>query len=85
VSIDPHSQRFDQRGLSRGIGTDGEQAFAASDASPISWNERLSGNVTDRELDEALEQIASERRCERPRGNSRYARRSDRPKPNLGL
>jgi hypothetical protein len=84
MSFDPHSQRFDPRWLSRGLGTDGQQAFAAPDTSPIFWNQTLSGNVTDRELDEALEQIASDRRCECPRWNCRYARRSDRPTPDIG-
>jgi hypothetical protein len=67
MSYDPQYPRFDPRWLLRGIGMGGEQAFAASDASPNCRNERLSGNVTDRELDEALKQIASERRCKCPR------------------
>jgi hypothetical protein len=63
MSFDPHSPRFDSRWLSRETETDGEQAFEAPDLFPFSSSEKLSSNVTDQELDEALEQIVSERCC----------------------
>jgi len=63
MSFDPHSQRFDPRWLFPAIETDGEQASEAPDVSPFSSDEELTSDLTDKELDEALEQIASERYC----------------------
>ncbi len=63
MSIDRHSQRFDPRWLSRGIETDGEQAAEAPDVSGFYSSEKFTSNVTDRELDEALRQVALERCC----------------------
>jgi hypothetical protein len=63
MSFDPHSRRFDPRSLSPGIETDGDQASEAPDASPFIPDEELTSDVTGQELDEALEQVASQRCC----------------------
>jgi hypothetical protein len=63
MSFDPHSKRFDPRWLYPGIETDGEQASEAPDVSGFYLIEKLTSNVTDRELDEALRQVALERCC----------------------
>ncbi len=64
MSFDPHSQRFDPRWLFRRLETVWEQSFEeAPDVSRFSSGAKLSSIVTDRELDEALRQVASERCC----------------------
>ena len=63
MSIDRHSQRLDPRWLQPGIETHAEQGSLAPDVSGFCSNEKWSSNVTDRELDEALRQVASERCC----------------------
>ncbi len=63
MSSDRHSQRFDPRWLYPGIETDDEQAARAPDVSGFYANEKLTSDVTDRELDEALRQVAAERCC----------------------
>ena len=57
-----HSRRFDPRWLLPAFGRDGADLFGVLDASPPTAEE--STNVpTGQDFDEALEQIASERRC----------------------
>ena len=63
MSFDPRSQRFDLRWLSRGIELGRENASEAPEVSPLSSDQKLTSNVTDRELDEALRQVAAERCC----------------------
>ncbi len=63
MSFDRHSQRYNPRWLYPGIETDGEQASKARDVSGFYANEKLTSDVTDREFDEALRQVASERCC----------------------
>jgi hypothetical protein len=64
MSFDPHSHRFNPRWRSRGIETDWElSGEEAPDVSRFSSDAKLTSNVTDRELDEALRQVALERCC----------------------
>jgi len=76
MSFDPHARRFDPRWLFPAIETDWGELSEAPDASPFSWDEQspeapdvspfsldedLPCFLIEREFDEALEQIASER------------------------
>jgi hypothetical protein len=63
MSFDLHLRRFDPRWLSPGIEADGDQTSEAPDASPFFPDEELASDVTDQELDEALEQVALQRCC----------------------
>jgi hypothetical protein len=54
MNSDPPSRRFDPSRLFPGIGTDGAELFGPPDA-PVSTND-----VSDRDIDEALEQIESQ-------------------------
>jgi hypothetical protein len=63
MSFDPHSQRFDPRWLSPKVEAHGDQAFAASSAAAFLPDKKLTRDVTDQELDEAIEQVASQRCC----------------------
>ena len=63
MSIDHHSRRFDPRWPDLGIETHAEQGSETQDRSGFWSNEKLSSDVSDRELDEALRQVALERCC----------------------
>jgi hypothetical protein len=63
MSFTPHSRRFDPRWLFPRTETDGEESSEASDASPYSSNGALTSELTGRDLDHALEQVALERCC----------------------
>ena len=62
MSFDPHSSRFDPHWLFPAIETNGEKTPEAPDASPFP-GEEAPNDPSGREFDEALEQIASGRRC----------------------
>jgi hypothetical protein len=63
MSFDPRTRRFDPRWQSPGIETDGDQAFEVPSTAPVFPDEELTCDVTNKELDEALAQVASERCC----------------------
>jgi hypothetical protein len=63
MSFDPHSRRFDPRWLFPAIETDGEETSEAPDVSPFSSDEESTTDPTGRDIDEALEQIASAGCC----------------------
>jgi hypothetical protein len=63
MSFDPHSRRFDPRWLFPAIETDGSEPYATPDASPFFPDEELTSDLTGQELDEVLEQVASQRCC----------------------
>ena len=63
MSFDPHSRRFDPRCLFPAIETDGEGTSDAPDVSSFSWDEECANISTERDFDEALKQVASERCC----------------------
>ena len=63
MSFDPHSRRFDPRWLFLAIEPDGEETSEAPNVSPFSWDEELTNDPIERDFDQALEQIASERCC----------------------
>ena len=63
MSFDPHFRRLIPSRLFPAIETDGEETSAAPDVSPFASDVGLSQDLTDREIDEAIEQIAWERRC----------------------
>jgi hypothetical protein len=61
MSFDPHSRRFDPSWLFPAIDTDGDETSPAPDVSPFCSDEELLNGLTERDFDEALKQIASER------------------------
>jgi hypothetical protein len=63
MNFDPHSRRLDPRRLFPEIGTDEAELFGSPDASPFSSDEESTNDPVGRDFDEALEEIASERRC----------------------
>jgi hypothetical protein len=63
MSFAPHSRRSDPRWRFPAIETNGEETSEAPDVSPFSSDEESTNDPTLRDFDEALEQIASERRC----------------------
>jgi hypothetical protein len=63
MSFDPHPRRFDPRWLFQAIETDGEEKSEALDVSRVSSNGELTSDLTDRDIDLALEQVALERCC----------------------
>jgi hypothetical protein len=63
MSFDPRSRRFDPRWLFPAIEADGDQASEARDVAPFFPDVELTSAVTDQELDEALEQVASQGCC----------------------
>jgi hypothetical protein len=63
MSFDPYLRRFDPSWLSPAIETDGEETSEAPYVSPSSSDGELTKNVAERDIDKALEQIASERWC----------------------
>jgi hypothetical protein len=72
MSFDPHSRRFDPRWLLPAIETYATETFKPPDASPFSSEDEWTNGPTEQDLDDALEQVASERDyvcrlCGRPR------------------
>jgi hypothetical protein len=63
MSFDPQPRRFEPRWLFQAIETDGEETSEAPEVSRVSSNGELRSNLTDRDIDLALEQIALERCC----------------------
>ena len=63
MSFDPHSRRFDPRWLFPPIETEDEETSDVPDRSPFDSNGALTRNLTDRDIDLALQQVASERCC----------------------
>ncbi len=63
MSFDPYLRRFDPSWLFPAIETDAEETSEAPDGSPGSSDGELTNDLTERDIDEALEQIASQRRC----------------------
>jgi hypothetical protein len=63
MSFDRHSRRFDPRWLFPTFATDGDETSEAPDASRFSSDEEMTIDLSDQDLDEALQQIASERCC----------------------
>jgi hypothetical protein len=63
MSFDPHLRRFKPSWLFPAFETTGEETSEARDASPFASDEGLTNDLTEREIDEAIEQIASERCC----------------------
>ena len=63
MSFDPHLRRFKPSWLLPAIETPGEETSEAPDRSPRSSDEGLTNDLTEREIDEAIEQIAAERCC----------------------
>jgi hypothetical protein len=60
MNSDPRSRRFDPRWLLPAIGEDGEALFEESDAVPLFEAEESTDDPAGWDVDEALEQIASE-------------------------
>jgi hypothetical protein len=56
----PDSFRFDPRWLRAAIGTDGANLNPASEGSCFSTPEALTNDPTEREFDEALEQVVAQ-------------------------
>jgi hypothetical protein len=72
MSFDPHARRFNPRCLFPAIETYATETFEPPDASPFSCDDEWTNFPTERDLDDALEQVASERDymcplCGRPR------------------
>ncbi len=63
MSFDPHLRRFDPHWLFPASETDREETSEEPDASPLSSDEESTNDPPGEDFDEALEQIASERRC----------------------
>ena len=63
MSFDPHSNRLDPRRLFPAFETDEWEIFEALDASRFSSDEESASDLSERDFDLALEQIASERCC----------------------
>ena len=63
MSFDPHSRRFDPRWLFPTFATDGEETSGEPDEYLFCSDEELTSDLTGRDFDEALEQIASEGCC----------------------
>ena len=63
MSFDPHARGIEPRWLFPAIETDGAAMSEAPDVSPFSTDAELTNELNERDFDEALEQIASERRC----------------------
>jgi hypothetical protein len=70
MSVNSHSHRFDPRWLFPAIGTDGAELCGAPDVSPCSAAEESTNNLTRRDIDVALEQIASDECCVLPLGEA---------------
>jgi hypothetical protein len=62
MSFDPHARRFDRHWRFPAIETDGAETSNTPYVSPFSPDEELTNDVDERDIDEALEQIASEKR-----------------------
>jgi hypothetical protein len=62
MSFDPHSRRFDPRMMLPAIERNASETSDAPDASPFSWDDDSTNDLTERDFDEALEQVTSERR-----------------------
>jgi hypothetical protein len=74
MSFDPHSPRFNRRWLFPAIETYATETSEPPDASPFSTDDEWTNFPTDRDIDDALEQVASERDCVCPLcGRSRRA------------
>jgi hypothetical protein len=63
MSPDPFSRRFDPRRRLPTIGTDGAALFEEPDVAPLFEAEESTGKPAGWDVDEALEQIASEGSC----------------------
>jgi hypothetical protein len=63
MSFDPHLRRFELSWLFPAIETDGDETSPAPDVSASCSDEELPKGLTERDFDEALRQIASERFC----------------------
>ena len=63
MSFDPHSHRFNRAGCSRQSRLTKRRCSRAPDLSPFSSDEELTSDLTERDFDLALEQIALERCC----------------------
>ena len=63
MNFDPHSRRFDPRSLFPSIETEDEETSDAPDVPPFYSKGALTRNLTDRDIDLALHQVASERCC----------------------
>jgi hypothetical protein len=63
MSFDPHSRRFNPRRMFPAIETEPEETSEAPDEYRFCSDEESKNDPAGRDLDEALEQIASERRC----------------------
>jgi hypothetical protein len=63
MSFAPHSRRFDLRPLSPAIETNGEQTSEAPNSSLFSSDEDLTSDLTERDFDLALAQVASQECC----------------------
>jgi hypothetical protein len=63
MSFDPHLRRFKPSWLSPAIETHREETSKAPEVSPFASDEGLANDLLEREIDEAIEQIASERCC----------------------
>jgi hypothetical protein len=72
MSFDPHSRRFNPRWLLPAIETYATETSEPPDVLPFSSDDERSNFPTEQDLDDALEQVASERDyvcplCGRPR------------------
>jgi hypothetical protein len=63
MSFDPHFRRFRPSWLFPASEMDEEKTSAAFNASSAASDEELSSELTERDVDEAIEQIASEGYC----------------------
>ena len=63
MSFDPHFRRFNPRWLLPTIEANAAETFEAPDMFPFSSHEELTNDLDERDFDDALEQIASERGC----------------------
>ena len=63
MSFTPHSRRFDRRWLFPPIETEDDETSDAPEFSPFYSNGELTSDVTDRDIDLALQHVTSERFC----------------------
>jgi hypothetical protein len=66
MSFDPHSRRVDPRWLLPAIERNAAATSGVPDASPFSSDDESTNYPTEQDFDDALEQVASERRCACP-------------------
>jgi len=61
MSFDPHTRRFDPRWLLPAIERNATETSLVPDASPFSSDDGSTNDPTERDFDDALEQVASEK------------------------